>query len=99
MSFDLEDMNFLLRYLAEIIIGLIVVLLSVLKLLGHRAQTETVKTPLTEPAVSRVEMLECQMEVTTSIRAEFDKLRSEIREDLNLLHSRINEIKTNSMSK
>lgn len=93
MSLDVEHANFLLRYMAEIVLGLIVVLLAVLKLLGRRTQAESAKAILTEPAVTRVEMLECQMSITTLVRAEFDKFRGEMRDEMGIIHRRIDEIK------
>lgn len=92
MSLDVEHTNFLLRYLGEIIAGLIALLLLALKLLGQRTQAQTIETNLSTAPVTKVEMLECQMHVTTTVRAELDKLRDEIRADLNRLHHRIDEI-------
>ena len=92
MSLNADNVNFLLEWLIEIILGLVVVLLAVLKLLGRGTQAEAAKAILTEPAVTRVEMLECQMKITTLVREEFDKFRGEMRDKLTLIHRRIDDI-------
>lgn len=93
MTIEVATANFLLKYLAEIILGLVVVLISALQLLGRRAQADAIKTSLAAPPVTKVEMLEHQMETATLIRAEFDKLRSELRDELKTLWSSVDELR------
>ncbi len=94
MAIDLDQTNFLLRYLVEIVLGLVVILLGALKLLGQRTQAEAMKISLAAPAITQVEMLEYQIETGTLIRNEFDKLRIEMREELAVIHRRVDKIKS-----
>ena len=96
MSFAADHAtHFLLKYIAEIVIGLVVVLLAALKLLGQRTQADAVKASLCEPPVTQVEMLEHQLETANLIRDEFGKVRTEIRSELGVIHRRIDELHIN----
>ena len=96
MPLEIEHANFILKYMTEIVIGLIVVLLSALKLLGQKTQAEAVKTSLAAQSVTKVEMLEYQIETAALIREEFDKLRLEMREEISVIHRRVDKLKTNN---
>ena len=95
MSIDLEHTNIFLRYVVEIILGLVALLLMALKLLGQRAQVGSIKSNFSSPPITQVEMLEYQMESAALIREEFDKLRVEMRAELSIIHRRIDELKAN----
>ncbi len=91
MALDPASANFLLKYLTEIILGLVVVLLTALKLLGKRAQIEADRLMLAEPPVTKVELLEFKLEMQTLLRAEFDKFHTDLRKELRIIHRRIDE--------
>lgn len=99
MALDPVSTNFILKYATEIVLGLVVVLLSALKLLGQRTQAEAMKSSIATTAVTQVEMLEYQMQTITLIREEFDKFRLEIRGELSAIHRRVDEIKVSVSQK
>ena len=96
MALDPASANFFLKYATEIVLGLVVVLLSALKLLGQRTQAEAMKSSIAMPAVTKVEMLEYQIETAALIREEFEKLRTEMREEFSVIHRRVDKLKANN---
>jgi hypothetical protein len=81
------EVNFLSRYATEIIAGLVAIFLAVLKVLGAR---QPVQTPI-EQGVTKVELLEVQMEINKTISIGFDKMRLEMQQELRNLHVRIDK--------
>jgi len=94
-----EQANFILRYLAEIVLGLIVVLLSVLKLLGKKQRAEEAKSVLTDKQATQTDLMALKMEIKSVIQVEFTALRRELqtqwREDMRTVHSRIDKVVSN----
>lgn len=91
MALDPVSTNFLLKYLTEIIVGLVVVLLTALKLLGKRAQIDADKLVLAESSITKVELLEFKIEMQTLLRTEFDKFHVDLRKELRIIHQRIDD--------
>ena len=87
---DVEQVNFLVRNIAQIVTGATILLLALLSYLGKRDSAKNARAMLIEVPVSHAELLACQMEVNKVIRTEFDLLRKDFMSEIKELHEKVN---------
>lgn len=93
MTLEIEHANFLLRYVAEIVLGIVTLLLMVLKVVGQRTQADAIKASFAVSPAVQNELLKHQIEVATLMRSEFDKFRAEMRVEMGVVHRRVDDLK------
>lgn len=84
-----EHVNFLIRNLAEIVTGIVVILLSLLKILGMKKEAKVAEAILKERPVSHTELMECQMKVNETLTNGLNAIRTELMAEMKDIHLRL----------